>query len=207
MLNLCIGPIYCIRFVNFYVIENQMQAWPDCHYGAVTLTCNTASCSVSFQEVNWLTFKYNIMYQGTLLCNYVYHFSTASVGAACASPGLRRLPLDPGKTILPNNKTQVNAWYAKVYMSCATTTSDEQQGCGCNITSQVTNSLAGDGPWKSASTPNGLNLGIGYNDALTMQDYYNYYSYFPHLGVCYLPPVAPPRRGCSPTWNYTGLNG
>lgn len=183
-----------------------MLAWQDCKYGAVTLTCDTSSCSVSFQPVTWLTLRYNIQFQGTLLCNYMYHFSTASTGAACASPGLRRLSLDPNKTILPSNKTEVNAWAAKVYMSCATT--DDGQGCGCNITSSVTNSLAGGGEYNGfMNKPFGLNQKIGYDDSLTMQDYYKYYNAHPHFGMCYMPPVAPPRRGCSPTWNYTGLNG
>ena len=157
------------------------------------------------------------MFQGTLLCNNVYHFSTASVGAPCTSPGLRKLFLDPKKTILPNNKTELSAWYAKMYMGCAATIDSDGQptGCYCNITSQITNALGGwtSGPGGGAtnlhgnSFPNGLDLGIGYSPSLTIQDFVNYYAIYPHKGICYLPPVAPPRPGCSPTWNYTGLNG
>ena len=51
------------RFVDSNVRENQMLAYPECMYGAVTLTCDTSSCSLSFQPVNWLTLKYNVMYQ------------------------------------------------------------------------------------------------------------------------------------------------
>ena len=171
----------------------------------------------TYSYFSFTLYRYNThllphqLYQGTLLCNYVYHFSTASTGAACTVPGLRKLSLDPRKTILPNNKSQASAWYANVHMDC--TTADDGQGCGCVVTSQVTNSLGGyamslnSQGQMSNTVPNGLDTGIGYSTTVTPHDSAVFYSGYPHKGVCYIPPVAPPRKGCSPTWNYTGLNG
>ena len=53
--------------------------------------------------------------------------------------------------------------------------------------------------------PNGLNLRTGYSDALTIEDYEERFYFAPQNGLCYLPPVAPPREGCEPVFDYQGL--
>ena len=48
-----------------------------CQYGAITVTCDTTDCTLSYAPVTYNTFKYNIMIRGALLCNYVYKWKTA----------------------------------------------------------------------------------------------------------------------------------
>ena len=66
------------------------------------MTCDTADCSVSFQPATYNTLKFNVLNLGVPLCNYVHHFSTASMDGVCENPGFRTLNLDPNREILPN---------------------------------------------------------------------------------------------------------
>ena len=107
--------------------------------------------------------------------------------------------------VLPNNGTENDsAWSVDVHMKCATNPTGD--GCDCNVTSHASNPLSGNNAnERSNSDPNGLNLRVGYDDSLTLSDYEEHFKFAPQDGLCYLPPVAPPRPGCEPVFEYAGL--
>ena len=165
----------CCSKANLYVYTslrtNQIYSVSQCKFGAITVSCNTSDCSVSFTEVDYNTLKYNVQSIGVPLCNYVNHFSTASNEGACENPGLRSLDLDPYHDILPNiTDNEDTDWTVNTHMSCGTTA--DGGGCNCNITTHASNSLGGDAtypPYTPNDTPLGVNTGIGYNDAITLE--------------------------------------
>ena len=54
----------CFR-ANLYVYmnlrKNQIYVIEQCRYGAITVSCNTSDCGVYFEEVDYNTFKYNVL--------------------------------------------------------------------------------------------------------------------------------------------------
>ena len=165
----------CCCKANLYVYmnlrTNQIYSISQCKYGAITVSCTTSDCSLSYTEVDYNTFKHNVVSIGVPLCNYVHHFSTASAEGACENPGLRSLDLDPYRDILPNiTEDEDTDWTVSTHMSCATT--EDGGGCDCNITTHASNDLAGDVqyfPYHANDVPLGINTGIGYKDTLTLQ--------------------------------------
>ena len=67
------GQIFIINCAMTGSICHFMQIYDvkQCQYGAITVTCDTNDCTLSYAPVTYNTFKYNIMILGTLLCNYV----------------------------------------------------------------------------------------------------------------------------------------
>ena len=182
----CCEPVW--EYIAVNLAQNQIYDVKQCEYGAITVTCDTANCSLSYTPVNYNTFKYNIMVRGTLLCNYVYRWQAASLDGACAYPGKRKIDLDPYGDILPNTTWDEDAaWVVDNYMSCATT--EDGNGCNCNISTRAHNPLAGHNwwpkdygvnSWDSNNDPNGLNTHTFFNDQLSTQDYEEYFTHPPH---------------------------
>ena len=95
--------------MSFYGISLSSD---DIHTAAVKIT----SADQSFSCCSCSTFKYNVQVLGVPLCNYVNHFSTASLGAPCTYEGFRRLDMSDSSYVLPNNGTEnMSEWSVKVW--------------------------------------------------------------------------------------------
>ena len=81
----CVMQVY--EYISVNLITNQILSVQQCAYGAITVTCDTTDCTLEFTPVTYNTFKHNVVTLGTLLCNYVNHWSTARwVWSRCESP-------------------------------------------------------------------------------------------------------------------------